>query len=147
MRTSNFVLVAACLGLLTGIAGSDARAQQGSATPALRVGQYNEASEVVVKGTIQAIQAQTGGTLPGGTYVTLQTVPITYTVHMGLFSPASIPFKAGDSVSITGSLVTINGTQIFLARLMQSGSQSLTVRSSNGFVLRGHGAGQKGGLQ
>jgi len=144
MKALKLVRVAACLALLGGLAGSSARAQQGSA----RSGEYNKASELAVSGTIRAIQAQKGGgTMPLGTYVTLQAGSTTYTLHMGLYPPSSIPFKVGDSVSATGSLATIGGTQILLARTMQSASHSLTLRTANGFVLRAPVTPTQGGLR
>jgi hypothetical protein len=144
MKASNFVRIAACLALLGGLAGGSARAQQESA----REGEYNKATEVTVSGTIRGIQTQkSGGALPHGTYVTLQTGSASYTLHMGAFAPSAIPFKVGDSASVTGSLTTINGAQVLLARTMQSGSHSLTLRSTNGFVLRSPITPTKGGLQ
>ena len=143
MKISNFVLAIACLGFFSGIAGPATPAQQtqAPAQAGMRTGRYEKAAEASTTGTILSIQAQNDATAtPRGTYLSLQAGPLTLNVHMGLFSASSIPFKVGDQVQVTGSLVTVNGKQILLARQVQSASQVLTVRSPNGIVLRVHPA-------
>jgi hypothetical protein len=149
MRASKSFFAAALFGLLVLIAGMITTASAQQRTHILRMGQYNKASEVVVTGTIQSIQTEDGtSSLPRGTYLTLLSPPLTLNVQMGLFGAASIPFKAGDSVSVTGSLMTVNGAQILLARLVQSSTHSITVRSKHGFIVRPQPVGQtSGGLQ
>lgn len=116
------------------------QAAQQQRAPALRMGRYDKSAEVVASGTIASIQTSKSASLPRGAYIALHTAALTLNVHMGLFSPSSIPFAVGDQVQVTGSLISMNGTQILLARQVQSSSQTLTVRSSNGFVLRPHPA-------
>ncbi|HWF39703.1 MAG TPA: hypothetical protein VG322_14360 [Candidatus Acidoferrales bacterium] len=108
--------------------------------PALRMGRYDKSAEVVASGTIASIQSSKSATLPRGAYIALRSGALTLNVHMGLFSPPSIPFPVGEQVQVTGSLISMNGTQLLLARQVQSASHTLTVRSSNGFVLRPHPA-------
>jgi hypothetical protein len=147
---SNFVFAMACLGFFSGMDGPAIQAQQlqSSAPAGMRTGRYDKAAEVSTTGTILSIQAQNDSTAtPRGTYLGLQAGPLTLNVHMGLFSANSIPFKAGDQVWVTGSLVTVNGKQILLARKVQSASRILTVRSPNGIVLRAHPAIQTQGEQ
>jgi hypothetical protein len=114
------------------------QAAQQQRAPALRMGRYDKSAEVVTSGTIASIQSSKSATLPRGAYIALHSGALTLNVHMGLFSPSSIPFAVGDQVQVTGSLISLNGTQILLARQVQSSSQTLTVRSSNGFVMRPH---------
>ena len=150
MRMSYFVFAIAGLGFFWGIAGPATQAQQiqTAAPVSSRMGRYDKAAEVVTSGTIVSISAQDNSTsMLHGTYLGLQSGPLTLNVHMGLFSANSIPFKAGDQVQVTGSLATVNGKKILLARRVQSANQVLTVRGPNGFVLRAHPATQAQGEQ
>jgi hypothetical protein len=150
MKMFNFVFAIACLGFFSGMAGPATSAQQTqAAAPAGgRTSRYEKAAEASTTGTILSIQAQNDSTVtPRGTYLSLQAGPLTLNVHMGLFSANSIPFKVGDQVQVTGSLVTANGRQILLARQVQSASKVLTVRSPNGIVLRVHPATHTQGEQ
>jgi hypothetical protein len=131
--------------LLLAVLASSARAQLQpnaqqaglqSGGSALRMGRYDKAAEVVDSGTITSIGAQKTGSLPRGTYVSLRAGAVTLNVQMGLYAPANIPFAVGDQVQVTGSLMSVNGQQIVLARQVQSSSKTLTVRSAHGFVLR-----------
>ena len=149
--------LAVCLILLIGwAAGPSALAQtpqsqqvtaQTAPAPALRPGQYDKSVEVTTSGIVASIQAQKNGPLPRGTYIVLRSGGLTLNVHMGLFPPESIPLASGDQVRITGSLVSINGAQILLARQVQSATQELAVRSTRGFVLRPHAAAPMQGPQ
>lgn len=122
-------------------------AAQPAASPALRMGRYDKGTEAVTSGTIVSVESATNAALPRGTYLILRSGALTLNVHMGLFSPAAIPFAAGDAVQITGSLVSINGHQLLLARQVQSAGKTVTVRSSNGFVLRPAPGGNAQGSQ
>jgi hypothetical protein len=140
----------ACLIFAVGLppmAGAQARQSLAATAPALRMGRYDKSAEVVTSGTILSIQTQKSGTLPRGTYIVLHSGALTLSIHMGLFSPGTIPFGSGDQVQVTGSLISLNGGKILLARQVQSASQTLTVRSTNGFVVRPHAAGRMQGLQ
>jgi hypothetical protein len=150
MKVAHFVAAGTCLALLFLLTAPMFRAQeQPTATPILRMGRYDKRTETVANGTIVSIQAQRRSmTMPRGTYVVLQSGPLTLNTHLGLFSGENFPFKTGDQVSVTGSLITIHGNQFLLARQIRSGTQSLTIRSSNGFVLRAHPVVQaQGGRQ
>jgi hypothetical protein len=120
--------------------------QSSSSAPALRMGRYDKSTEVVVSGTIASIQTQ-AGSLPHGTYLSLNSGALAVNVQMGLFSKASIPFSAGNQVQVTGSMITFNGQQILLARQVQSSNQTLVIRTANGFVVRPRPTAQNGGIQ
>jgi hypothetical protein len=138
-----------CMIFLFGLCEPAARSQQVTvpATPTLRMGRYDKSAEVVVSGTIVSIQNQKNTTVPRGTYIVLRSGPLTLNVHMGLFSAGAVPFASGDQVQVTGSMISTSGGQILLARRVQSASQNLMVRSSNGFVVRPHPAPSAQGLQ
>jgi hypothetical protein len=133
MKSTQLILAALllCAGSL---AVPAARAQQGKFTGGIP--KYEKATEVTTSGTIKAIaRQQDSGTLPG-TYLTLQTVPLTLSVHMGMWNASKMPFHVGDQVQVTGSLITVNGKQMLLARTVSSASQIVTVRSTGGQALR-----------
>src|SRR5271155_5357243 len=123
MKKSIHLILAAFLLCAGVLAASAAPAQQSKWLP-----KYDKATEVTTSGTIQAIErTQDRSTVPG-TYVTLQTVPLTFSVHMGMWSAARMPFHVGDQVQVTGSLITVGGKQILLARTVSSASQTIAVR-------------------
>ncbi len=47
-----------------------------------------------------------------------------------------MPFHVGDQVQVTGSLITVAGKQMLLARTVSSASQTITVRTTGGQALR-----------
>lgn len=119
---------------------------QQSTAPALRMGRYDKSSEVVNNGTVASIGVQRNGTLPRGTYLVLHSGALTLNVQMGLLSPASVPFAVGDQVQVIGSIASIRGQQVLLARQVQFSGKTLTVRSAHGFVLRPRPASQSQSL-
>jgi hypothetical protein len=134
MKTPIHLILAAfllCAGIL---AAPAARAQQSKYTGGLP--KYDQATEVTTSGTIRAIERQQNLTTVPGTYVTLQTVPITFSVHMGMWNAAKMPFHVGDQVQVTGSLITVGGKQMLLARTVSSASETITVRTTGGQPLR-----------
>jgi hypothetical protein len=133
MNVFRFVKTAVCVALLVSASNAVARAQGAAAQVAGP--RYDKSTEVVTSGTIESIQMEKSAT-PLGTYIVLKAAPLTLNVHMGLYSANSIPFKAGDSVQVTGSLITVDGKQILLARHVQSATQSITVRGPMGIVHR-----------
>jgi hypothetical protein len=144
MSIHRFAL-ALCLIFVASLAAPAVRSQTSQAAqtlaPALRMGRYDKSTEVTSSGTIASIQTQKSTTLPRGAYLVVHSGAVTLNVQMGLFPPGAIPFAAGDQVQVTGSLISTSGGQILLARQVQSASQTITVRTPNGFVLRPHPAG------
>jgi hypothetical protein len=60
-------------------------------------------------------------------------------VHAGnakLITASHLSLQPGDSVNITGESVTVGDKSVFVARIIQKGSQSVAVRSANGTPLR-----------
>jgi hypothetical protein len=131
MKKSIHLILAALLLCAASLAAPAARAQQSNWLP-----KYDKATEVTTSGTIQAIARSQDRTSVPGTYVTLKTVPLTLAVHLGMWSAAKMPFHVGDQVQVTGSLITVGGKQILLARTVSSASQTITVRTTGGQALR-----------
>jgi hypothetical protein len=98
---------------------------------------YDVAHESVISGkVVQYSSAST--TPPMGAHISLQTSSGTIEVHAGsakLIQASNISLQAGDSVSITGETVQFGNSNVFVARLIQKGAQSVAVRSKNGVPL------------
>src|SRR3984957_8587836 len=98
---------------------------------------YDVARETVISGKIVQYSAAST-TPPLGAHISLQTSSGTIDVHAGnakLLQASNISLQAGDSVSITGETVQFGNSNVFVARLIQKGSQSVAVRSKNGVPL------------
>jgi hypothetical protein len=98
---------------------------------------YDVTRESVISGKIVQYSASST-TPPLGAHISLQTSSGTIDVHAGnakLIQASNISLQAGDSVSITGETVQFGNSNVFVARLVQKGSQSVAVRSKNGVPL------------
>ena len=120
-----------------------ASAQQKQSSLAQRSSSYDLSRESVLQGTVVSFTAQSS-TAPLGAHVTVQTSSGLVDVHLGnpkLLEASNFSLSVGDSVKIAGESVAFGqGTQ-FVARVIQKGNQSLTLRSLRGFPL--HAAGSK----
>ena len=132
MRLSVPALILAVFAILPQL---PAQAQRSAPLSALRSARYQKATEVTTSGTVQSIQAESGSGLAKGSYLVLQAPPLTLTVNLAGLPVALAPFQAGDQVQVTGSLVTINGKQVLLARQIQADGQTLVLRSLHGFGI------------
>jgi hypothetical protein len=98
---------------------------------------YDVARESVISGKI--VEYSSASTTPPlGAHISLQTGSGTIEVHAGnakVIQASNISLQAGDSVSITGETVTFGNSTVFVARVIQKGSQSVAVRSKNGVPL------------
>ncbi|HZV58948.1 MAG TPA: hypothetical protein VFF42_01315 [Candidatus Eremiobacteraceae bacterium] len=118
--------------------GVAARGQQIPQIAGHRAGAaYDVARESVISGKI--VQYSSASTTPPlGAHISLQTGSGTIEVHAGnakLIQASNISLQAGDSVRITGETVAFGNGSVFVARIIQKGSQSVAVRSKNGVPL------------
>jgi len=129
------------LGIL-GLAGSLAlAAASGAQQPQTVVSapgntSYSIARETVLTGTVVSY---TEGTSRAGSHLLLSSSSGVTDVNVGnakLLSLNGMTFAPGDSIRITGEPLTVAGDTFFAARIVQKGSQSLTVRSERGFMAR-----------
>jgi hypothetical protein len=138
-------VVALMSGMVVGLALSDvAEGRQIQQIAGHRAGAaYDVARESVISGKI----VQYSSAPPRGARISLQTGSGTIEVHAGnakLIQASNISLQAGDTVSITGETVTFGNTSVFVARIIQKGSQSATVRSKNGVPLLPTAVGPNG---
>ena len=139
MKIHKWVRGACAIGAVIALVwGVEARGQQIPLSAGHRPGAaYDVARESVISGKIVQYSASST-TPPLGAHISLQTSSGTIDVHAGnakLIQANNISFQAGDSVSITGETVQFGNSNVFVARLIQKGSQSVAVRSKNGVPL------------
>jgi hypothetical protein len=151
-RSRRFVAV-----LLTIFCASGAFAQRpGARTVAAKsaAGAYDITNDVSLQGTILKY-TENSQTVPIGTHVLLQTSTGNVDVHLGdarLLHAAKLSISTGANVRFVGQMNAAGQNAVFLARLVQVGTQVVAVRSEHGLPLAPTGtrgknaqADQKGG--
>ena len=115
---------------------STAAAQQRTPIVSPRLAAYDTTRETICQGTVLSY-TEDSPVPPIGAHVTVQTSTGTVDVHLG---PASylranhFSLSAGDSVRIVGASAALHGGDIFIARIVQKGQQSIVVRSLRGYL-------------
>lgn len=100
-------------------------------------GSYNVANDVSLQGTVLSY-TENSKTPPLGTHVLLQTTAGNVDVHLGdphLLHLAKLTITQGASVRFVGQIQTVGQSSVFLARLVQVGTQVVAVRSDHGMPL------------
>lgn len=98
---------------------------------------YDLTRETLVLGTVVSYTA-TSTVAPIGPHATIQTSSGTVDVHLGsatLMKQNDIFLVPGDSVKIVGESQTFGGGTVFVARILQKGSQTVTLRNLNGIPI------------
>ena len=116
------------------LVASAARAQQ---HPAPRALAYDAARETVLQGTVLSFTASSS-TPPLGARLSLQTSSGPVEIHLGSASylrANDFVLAPGEAVTIVGFNVAVRQGHIFLARVIQKGSQSLALRTTTGAPL------------
>lgn len=116
----------------------NAAAQQTTQSAPQQRRSYDLSREVSLQGTVVSF-AENSSVPPLGPHVVVQTASGQVDVHLGdarLLQANHLTLAAGDSIRVIGENVPYaTGTQFF-ARIIQKGSQTLTLRSTRGFPLR-----------
>jgi hypothetical protein len=109
---------------------------------------YDRARETVLEGTVtQYIASST--VPPLGARVILQTSSGSVSVHVGsdkFLEINKLTLSSGDAIRIVGEQLASGDGNIFVARIIQKGGQSLAIRSVRGFPLW-RGAAKAAGLK
>lgn len=95
---------------------------------------YDITSEAVVQGTVTSYTAASD-VPPVGPHAMIQTASGAVDVHLGnadFMKQNDLFLAPGDSVKIVGEARTLAGKSVFLARIVQKGSQTVTLRNLNG---------------
>lgn len=129
--------VCAGLGVLLWLAVTGG-AQQKSPGMAPASPAYDVSRENVLQGTVVAF-TRMSTTPPLGAHVTVQTSSGIIDVHLGssqLLEANHFSLTSGQSVKIVGESLPFGQGAQFFARVIESGSQSVALRSVRGFPLR-----------
>jgi hypothetical protein len=102
------------------------------------VAQYDAAHEVTISGTVQKVVTKRTVGRPAGMHLLVSGSNGMVDAHVGPFlsNDAREALHMGLPLQIVGAMETIRGKQYLLARQLMYGGQTLTVRSSNGMLLR-----------
>jgi hypothetical protein len=130
--TKLWILGAMALTLCAGALG-----QQPAATPARRAGEYDVRRESEVVGTVVTYAANSR-TAPFGARATVQTGSGSMEVHLGdprLLAANHFSIETGGTLRIVGETLNIGNTTLFIARILQKGTQALAVRTARGLPV------------
>src|SRR5215475_14182085 len=123
--------------LLAGIPPA-ALAQRPHAAVAKRApGSYDLSKDVAVTGTVLSY-TENSKTPPLGAHLLLQTASGNVEVHLGnarLLHLAKMNLQQGQSVRVVGQSRVLGPGSVFFARLVQSGTQVIALRSDHGLPL------------
>ena len=109
-------------------------------------GNYNPATETTVNGTVESVKnVPSPGRGGGGLHLILAVATGPIEVHVGpasFVSSKNVTFANGDTLTVVGSKVTMEGQEVVIAREIKKGDQVLTLRDAKGFPLW---SGRRGG--
>jgi hypothetical protein len=117
---------------------SFAGAQQQQTAVAQANTTYDASRETTLVGKVLSYTAESN-VPPIGAHVSIQTAYGPVDVHIGsakLLEQNHFTLAAGDSVRITGEVISFGQSNTFAARIIENGTQSVTVRNSKGQLLQ-----------
>jgi hypothetical protein len=99
---------------------------------------YDIQNETALNGTVKnVISKPTSGMLIGA-HLILTSSSGTVDAALGPFAMKgrnAVSVSAGEAVSVVGVMMTIRNKQVFMARTVEAGGQTYTLRNQNGFPL------------
>jgi hypothetical protein len=120
------------------LSASFAGAQQQQAATAQANATYEASRETTLTGKVLSYSTESS-VPPVGAHVSIQTVYGPVDVHVGsakLLEQNHFTLTVGDSVRITGEVISVGQSQTFAARIIENGTQTITVRNTKGQVLQ-----------
>jgi hypothetical protein len=102
---------------------------------------YDAATEVTLKGSVEAVKATGRMEGRGGTHLTIKTEKETIDVRVGptwFLAEHKMSFVKGDKVEVTGSHVKFGTEEVVLAREIKKGDQTLPLRDKQGMPVWSH---------
>ncbi len=99
---------------------------------------YDPATEVTVKGSVEAVKQLTGPQGWAGTHLSLKTDKETIDVHVGpswFLTQSKISFSKGDQVEVTGSKVKFENSDALIAREVKKGEKIISLRNAQGIPV------------
>jgi hypothetical protein len=113
-----------------------ANAQQATQPVAQQLRSYDISRESFLVGTVLKFDSASS-TPPIGAHLILQTSVGQVDVHLGngkVLKASHFELNPGDSVRIVGEPLTLGDTTYFAARIVQKGTQAVSVRNTRGFL-------------
>ena len=139
MRNVSFWAVLCAVPLLFAIsAGAQVRSQKVSAATTNYL-----ASETVLQGTVVKYTPNSS-VAPLGAHITVQTSSGTVDVHVGdarFLKSNNFNVAEGSTIRLSGQNHLVGANNVFFARLLSQGNQTLAVRSTSGMPLWHGGTG------
>jgi DNA/RNA endonuclease YhcR with UshA esterase domain len=96
---------------------------------------YNPATEVSLKGSVEAVNQIMGRRGWDRTQLSLKAENETIDVRVGptwFLMKNKMSFAKGDQVEVTGSRVTFRGKDVFIARQIKRAGETFTLRNAEG---------------
>jgi hypothetical protein len=135
-----FLLAVFCFAFFATIASpafAQTQGESAAAPPAPRV--YDTTKEVILRGTISEVVQHPAPGLPLGLHLTLSTGQGAVDVHLGPYLARMAAEKGlvtGASIQMYGVTTHFAAGDVFLARVVVIGNQTITVRNEHGFPIR-----------
>jgi hypothetical protein len=103
---------------------------------------YDKVHEITLNGTVQEVVTKPVAGSPVGMHLLVAGPDGIVDAHLGAFLAKDTQgaLHAGLPVQIVGAMQDLNGKDYLLARQVIFGGRMVTVRSENGFLVRGHGS-------
>jgi hypothetical protein len=141
-NTRTLIIAAAAIIGLVGISSAVAQPRRGAANR-----RYDTKTVETVQGKVLSIdKTSPPGNRSHGIHLMLQTDKGTIPVHLGpaWYVDKQTPrIEANDTITVTGSRVTIDGKETIIAAQVKKGDEVLKLRDENG-VPAWSGAGRRG---
>ena len=106
---------------------------------------YDPATEVTMKGTIEAVNQLKGPRGWAGTHLSLKTDSGTIDVHAGpswFLAQNKVSLEKGDQIEVTGSKVKFNNNDALIARELKKDGAAITLRNAQGIPAWSRGRGR-----
>jgi molybdopterin biosynthesis enzyme len=129
-KSRTALVAVAVLALCAGGALAGKKTPVASDTP-----RYDASSEYVVKGTVTEVKTHTSVSGYDDTHVMMSTSVGEMEVHVGptsYLTKHGFQLQPGDQIVLTCSKVSYEGTPVLVAREIERGKQSLTLRNTSG---------------
>jgi len=113
-------------------------AQQAQTPGTQTYSRYDVSRETTLTGTVISYTAASA-VPPLGAHMSVQTVYGPVDVHLGsakLLEQNHFTVSVGDSVRVTGEVISLGNSNTFAARIAEDGSQSVTVRDAKGRLIQ-----------
>ena len=100
---------------------------------------YDPKTEITIQGVVEKVDRMGRQNMPGmgGIHLTLKARDETYDVHLGpaAFVEKTMTLKAGDTIQVIGSKMTMMGKTAFMAREVTKDGQVLKLRDDRGMPM------------